>query len=192
MSSFNRTVALLAQQPRKVALMPAVPSVLLKTAAPKTGTGMFDVPRIASNVATALATTAITGAAGGLAYHVQSRFFGDPDQARETSKETGKLNARANQKLFSISLLKPQHEKVLKTLQAATEFNGVSDEELASAYGTMKRFAPNLAADENAARSFLREHLYKGTLNSPHYSTIKLLVDTERAVAEAGGLAGYK
>ena len=192
MSSFNRTVALLAQQPHKLALMSQVPTVLRKTAMSSTAKKeLFDMSKITTNVATALATTAITGAAGGLAYKVQSRFFGNPEQERETAKETGKINARVSQKLLSIGMLKPQHEKVLKNLKAATEFNGVSDDELGSAYDTMKRFAPNLAADENAARSFLREHLYRGTLNTPHYSTIKLLVETEKSVAEAGGLAGH-
>lgn len=191
MSSFKRTVALLAQQPRKVALMAEIPPALFKTAAVQdVARPLFDRSRIATNVATALATTAISGAAGGLAYSLQSRFFGDPELQKETSRETGKINARSNFKVLSLSMLSPQHDKVLKRLQDATEFDGVSNKDLASAYETMKRFAPNLAADENAARSFLREHLYRGTLNTPHYSTIKLLVETERSVADAGGLAG--
>lgn len=47
------------------------------------------------------------------------------------------------------------------------------------AYGTMNRFAPTLASDVNAVRSFLREAVLGGS--GVNYATIKNLVDTERA-----------
>lgn len=50
-------------------------------------------------------------------------------------------------------------------------------------YGTMVRFAPTLSLDINAVRSFLREAVMGGS--GVNYATIKNLVDTERAIADA-------
>lgn len=47
------------------------------------------------------------------------------------------------------------------------------------AYETMSRFAPTLATDRNAVRSFLRQAAMAGT--GPDYMSIKLLADSERA-----------
>lgn len=58
------------------------------------------------------------------------------------------------------------------------------DQELMEAYHTMTRFAPVLSTDKNAVRSFLRQAVMSGT--GPDYVTIKLLVDSERAIT------GYK
>lgn len=186
MSDFKRTVALLAQQPQKHALFSMIPNALMKTGS---ADSYFDKKKILSSVATNVATTALTGAAGGLAYKLHSKFFGDPKEEEESHKELGKLNARVQHKLTNLNALKPLHERVLKKLLATPEFSSTDKDDLTSAYETMARFAPNLAADENAARSFIREHVFRGTLNAPHYSAIKTLVDTERAVAEAGGIA---
>jgi hypothetical protein len=50
---------------------------------------------------------------------------------------------------------------------------------LQEAYHTMVRFAPTLATDKNAVRSFLRESVLYGT--GPNVITIKQLADAERA-----------
>lgn len=54
------------------------------------------------------------------------------------------------------------------------------DKSLMKSYHTMQRFAPVLATDENAVRSFLRQSVMSG--NGPDFNTIKLLADSERAV----------
>lgn len=50
---------------------------------------------------------------------------------------------------------------------------------LQEAYHTMVRFAPTLATDKNAVRSFLRESVLYGS--GPNVVTIKQLADAERA-----------
>ena len=64
-------------------------------------------------------------------------------------------------------------------LMDAIERNPVSTEMLKEAYGTMCRFAPSLALDINAVRSFLREAVIGGA--GVNYATIKNLVETEKA-----------
>jgi hypothetical protein len=64
-------------------------------------------------------------------------------------------------------------------LTDAIERSPVSMEMLKEAYGTMCRFAPSLALDINAVRSFLREAVIGGA--GVNYATIKNLVETEKA-----------
>lgn len=52
--------------------------------------------------------------------------------------------------------------------------------ELASAFDTFRAFAPSLATDPNAARSFLREAVTSG--GGVNYNTINLLARTESAI----------
>lgn len=55
-------------------------------------------------------------------------------------------------------------------------------------YETLKRFAPSLAGDVNAVRSFLREVVLSG--GGVNFATVKTLIDTQRAHVDAvqGGL----
>lgn len=187
MSRFAKTVRLLTAQPTKVAALSTVPGLLFEEGMRKHALDI-NKQKIIEDVAKSVATAAITGAGAGLFYRLQGAFGQNPIQTAESDKELGKLNARANHKSLNIALLKPEHEKVLKKLLSAPEFSTANKDDITAAYDTMKRFAPNLAADENAAKSFIREHFFRGTLNAPHYSAIKTLVDTERAVADAGGI----
>jgi hypothetical protein len=52
---------------------------------------------------------------------------------------------------------------------------------LSEAYETMCRFAPSLALDVNAVRSFLREAVIGGA-GGVNYATIKTLIETERGL----------
>jgi len=54
---------------------------------------------------------------------------------------------------------------------------------LEEAHKTMVRFAPTLAMDLNAVRSFLREAVLGGS--GVNYATIKNLVETEASIAKA-------
>jgi hypothetical protein len=65
----------------------------------------------------------------------------------------------------------------------ALERNPAAAEMLKEAYGTMCRFAPSLALDVNAARSFLREVVVGGS--GVNYITIKNLIETEKALAQS-------
>jgi hypothetical protein len=64
-------------------------------------------------------------------------------------------------------------------LHDAIERNPDAIEMLKEAYGTMCRFAPSLAMDVNAVRSFLREAIVGGS--GVNYATIKNLIETEKA-----------
>ena len=60
------------------------------------------------------------------------------------------------------------------------EIAGADPTLLTDAYHTMVRFAPTLATDKNAVKTFLREAVLMGT--GPNVVTIKQLADAERAV----------
>lgn len=61
-----------------------------------------------------------------------------------------------------------------------TVLASADDQTLMEAYHTMTRFAPVLATDKNAVRSFLRQAVMSGS--GPDFMSIKLLADSERAV----------
>lgn len=75
-------------------------------------------------------------------------------------------------------------ESVIRTdqvLHDAISRNPQTQDVLVEAYGTLTRFAPSLALDVNAVRSFLREVVLGG--GGVNYATIKNLVETEKAIA---------
>lgn len=87
-------------------------------------------------------------------------------------------------------LLEPKRkelfERLLKSdpvLSDAVHRNPDAKGLLLEAYGTMTRFAPSLALDVNAVRSFLREAVLGGS--GVNYATVKNLVDTERSIADS-------
>ncbi|MGD9209177.1 MAG: hypothetical protein PVI90_00300 [Desulfobacteraceae bacterium] len=70
---------------------------------------------------------------------------------------------------------------VFKTLQQEDDVISQADpQQLAEAYHTMVRFAPTLATDKNAVKTFLRESTLYGT--GPNFVSIKQLADAEKAV----------
>lgn len=71
-------------------------------------------------------------------------------------------------------------ENMFEQLQQEDDVLAQADPQtLQEAYHTMVRFAPTLATDKNAVRSFLRESVLYGT--GPNVVTIKQLADAERA-----------
>lgn len=71
-------------------------------------------------------------------------------------------------------------ENMFEQLQQEDDVLAQADPQtLQEAYHTMVRFAPTLATDKNAVRSFLRESVLYGT--GPNVITIKQLADAERA-----------
>lgn len=70
---------------------------------------------------------------------------------------------------------------IFQTLQQEDDVIAQADpQQLAEAYHTMVRFAPTLATDKNAVKTFLRESVLYGT--GPNFMSIKQLADAEHAV----------
>ena len=206
MSKFQDTVEKLASSPRKVQLLQVAPHFLVKTAAPagagkaagKAAEESKDIlvklfggkdaqgwQKMLQTVGAGVASTAAVGAGTLLASQLEDRFLGNADQAKATNQAIGQLNAANQFKTQMVLNLEPSHKSVLKTVLKDEVISNADEAMITSAFETMKRFAPNLAADENATRSFLREHAIYGT--GPSYASLKNLADAEQAVAKAGG-----
>lgn len=198
MTRFDVTVKKLASAPKTVALLPLVPSMLTQAPNEKTagvlrtlfgggvkGEGYQDILK---GITAGVGSAAITAAGAKLFDKIEEHYFGSKDQAKATHSEIGKLTAQNQFKAQSLMMLQPKYEKVLAEVLKDDVISKADKRMMQSAYETMKRFAPNLAADENAVRSFLREHAIYGT--GPSYAALKNLADAEASVAKAGGMAG--
>lgn len=96
---------------------------------------------------------------------------------------TGQLLSSAGSALFGNSKKQEILRKLLASDQIiadAVKRNPAAKEQMLEAYATLERFAPTLAADINAVRSFLREVVLGG--GHVNYATIKNLVETEKAM----------
>jgi hypothetical protein len=92
----------------------------------------------------------------------------------------GLLKDVATKALTNVSQ-SPVHAKMVEVLQSGDPYLSRADpDQLSSAYHTMARFAPTLATDENAVRSFLRQAAEAGM--GPDYASIKNLAESEKAV----------
>jgi hypothetical protein len=111
---------------------------------------------------------------------------GDSDANVSKSKEVGKMLAQQEMKQKSQMELAPLQQQAFQKAMMDPTVSRADQELLQSSFETMKRFAPNLAADPNAVKSFLTEVTTWGT--GPSYATLKNLADAERAVASAGGM----
>lgn len=117
----------------------------------------FAVEGLAKGVGSEVAQGLMFGASR-LAQGVGSALFGDPKK-------------------------KAILEKLLTTDQIisdAVRRNPASKDQILEAFATLQRFAPSLAADLNAVRSFLREVVLGG--GNVNYATIKNLIDTEKSL----------
>ena len=73
---------------------------------------------------------------------------------------------------------------VFKQLQKEDDVLAQADPKMVmDAYQTMTRFAPTLATDPNAVRTFLRESALYGS--GPNVLSVKQIADTEKSLAEA-------
>ena len=78
-----------------------------------------------------------------------------------------------------------ERASIFEQLQQEDDVIAQADpQQLAEAYHTMVRFAPTLATDKNAVKTFLRESVLYGT--GPNFMAIKQLADSERAVNNSG------
>lgn len=191
-NKFDETVKAIAGCPVKVALFRSAPSYVVKSAG--VGKAIVDTMRkmppgaqdIVAGIAKGVGTSAIVGG-GFLAFDaIREAISGKGQHQSEAEKATiGKLQAMGAVKKMTDLSLKPQQEKAFKESMRDPIIAKADKEMMVSAFETMKRFAPNLAADPNAAKSFLKEHAIYGT--GPSYASLKTLVDTEAAIAKSGG-----
>ena len=111
--------------------------------------------------------------------------------AKSVGKETGKKTVGLLGDLLSKALNIPgsimkgrAQQSIFDQLQQEDEVLSQADPQmLQDAYHTMARFAPTLATDSNAVKTFLRESTLYGT--GPNFMNIKQLADAERAVSPA-------
>lgn len=74
-----------------------------------------------------------------------------------------------------------QRQSIFDSLRAEDDVIAKADpQQLNDAYHTMVRFAPTLATDKNAVKTFLRESTLYGT--GPNFMSIKQLADAEESV----------
>lgn len=116
----------------------------------------------------------------------------EEEMARSTAHNLGRYGAQAAVNLFGdlISKATTGVSNFMKSRAGLSIFNQLRKEDddiaradpelLTDAYHTMVRFAPTLATDKNAVKTFLREAVLMGT--GPNVVSIKQLADAERAV----------
>jgi hypothetical protein len=114
-----------------------------------------------------------------------SATLGISEAKEQREKEIGRFDAHQEIKLRQIAVLAPKHEEAFSQAMSDDIVSQADPHTIQSSFDTMKRFAPNLASDPNAVRSFLRESAMFGT--GPSYATLKNLADAEKSVASAGG-----
>ena len=197
MTDFAETVRKLQAQPVKAAHLHGAISDMRKHAgiagkalkAVKTmfgdETGAHGGQQILKHVAQTVGATAVTGGGALIFGRFQQRFGANPKETDAKDQEMGRLHARNNFKVQQTVLLNPQYGAVYKSILADDTIGRADKDLVSSSYETMKKFAPNLAADENAARSFVLEHVIHGS--RPGYATLKNLAEAEQAVANSGG-----
>jgi hypothetical protein len=194
MSTFEDTVARLSARPVKTArLHNAVSDLRKHAAAIDTVKNLFGAgkeveiggQKILQHIAQTVGAASIVGSGALLFNKIQSRFGSDPKETDARAQEMGRMHARNNFKIQQNVLLNPLHGKVYKVILKDDVISRADKDLVASSFETMKKFAPNLAADENAARSFVLEHVIHGS--RPGYATLKNLAEAEQAIANAGG-----
>ncbi len=116
----------------------------------------------------------------------------DEEAAKSFASETGKQVARGTVNLFADMLSKAvalpsktmqsrAQKSIFTLLQQDDDVLSQADpQQLQETYHTMVRFAPTLATDKNAVRTFLRESVLYGT--GPNHVAIKQLAEAEHAV----------
>ena len=131
----------------------------------------------------------LAAAAGaGAAYHAGAAAFGSPETREMRDKELGKFQAMQEIRSYQGTHLAPLHDAAFAKARQDEVIGRADPAMMQSSFNTMKKFAPNLAADHNAVTSFLRESAAFGT--GPSYATLKNLADAEKSVVSAGGTPG--
>ncbi len=193
MSKFDETVARLARSPGKMAMLSQLPGMLHKQAntipPPPTGiSGLFqralgsEGAKLPAQITKDVLTGALTAAGGYGAARLMTDADADltTDKAKQRFSTLGKLEAEQRFRNSQIKKLRPIQDQTYSELLADPIIAKADPALMQSAYGTMRRFAPTLASDPNAARAFLQESALYG--KGPSYATLKTLADTEGSV----------
>lgn len=138
-----------------------------------------------------LATTAlVSGAATGFAGHALNAVgSGGGAGAEQTQRELGRYRAQQQIRAEVDTTLAPKHMAAFRQAMQDSVIAQADPTLMQSSFETMKRFAPHLAVDPNAVKSFLRESATWGT--GPSYATLKNLADAERAISGAQGAGSF-
>jgi hypothetical protein len=183
----------IAKDPVKLAACTTVFQEFTKTAGKYSifgGTELTGAQKVLGAVAGG-AGVALLGAAGlAVKNQYDQLIAGMPTEAHtEANKELGRMHARASFMNSRATLLSGTHTKILKELlRTDSVISGADKDVMASSFTTMTTFAPNLAADINAARSFLRASAESGS--GPSFATLQTLADAERSIMQVGGITG--
>jgi len=188
-TDFKKTVEKIAASPWKRGIFSILPQLLYKEAGfGSTAERIFGeggAQSVAKNVASGAATAGVLALGG----YGGARLLGDSDAQSDRIKgrqsTLGKLEGERKWRDAALSKLQPMHESTFSGLQADPILSKADPALINSSYETMKRFAPNLAADPNATRAFLQESAVYG--KGPSYATLKTLADAERAVQQTQG-----
>ncbi len=122
---------------------------------------------------------------GAAVNHLAHATLGLSEAKEQREKEIGRFDALQEIKARQLAALAPQHDEAFSHAMQDEIVGQADPHMIQSSFSTMKRFAPNLASDPNAVRSFLREAATFGT--PPSYATMKNLADAEKSVVSAGG-----
>ena len=139
------------------------------------------------------AGVALLGVAGmSLADKYKKHMTGMTTETEEAAhQELGKMYARADFANMHAKSLTHTHANVFKDLIKSDELIKDADRGLmTTSFNTMTRFAPVLASDPSAARSFLRASAENNS--GPSFATIQTLADAEKAVQQVSGIGGGK
>lgn len=188
MSRFDETVQKLAHSPLRHIALGAVASCVVKEA------GFSDIaqkvfggqtPTGGQQIARNLASAAITGGGAYLVGKGLDRMDSSSERLQAQRSQMGRMQGEHSYRQRAVKKLSPMHDEVYMRLQQDPTIAKADPELMASSYATMKRFAPYLATDPNAALSFLRENAIYGT--GPSYASLKNLADTEQSVSHIVG-----
>ena len=146
-----------------------------------------DWPRLREKLLQQGVTAGAVGVGSALGGALTKSLTGDSQTHEYAQREVGKFEGQREIKGQQMIMLAPQHDAAFSMATKDSIISQADPHLVHSAFETMKRFAPNLATDPNAVRSFLRESATWG--EGPSYATIKNLTDAERSVASTGGAA---
>lgn len=184
MSRFEETVAKIAASPVKRALFKEVPSVLLKNAGVLDSLLRQEYKGPLGQALTGLTTGAALGGGTYLTGKLLDRWDESGSRLDAERRQLGQLSGEQRFRGEALKKLMPMHGQTFEALQADPIIAKADPQLISSSFETMKRFAPYLATDPNAARSFLRETAMYGT--GPSYASLKNLADAEQSVNRAG------
>lgn len=189
-SDFETTVKQLAASPTKLAMLGKVAGSedVYRSIVDILQSGMRpDATRKLHNVMASGALMGFTSAGGMVLKELIEDVVSGGKDTQESKKEMGKLRGRESFMSERVEKLRPIQRDVFHHVITSDDMLQDADQDqLRSSFTTMRRFAPSLAADPNAVRSFLRESVMYGA--GPNYASLKNLADAERVVAETGVL----